>query len=324
MVFLHQHVKVWCFGCRLPPGGSVHQHQEERSPPAGLYPHLQLRWYGGPDGGLRKPGQRGHSHAGPRVTRQPVGGDGALQERHHRVAGWASSSPPVWLKKWSQAGLFFFSPPCFSLGSFRLLPFSRWRSLCGRLVPSRGRRPAWSLLHHSPLQRHAACESLLPQETGNASAGLFMWRLFSSRCDLVPPPGPRHRGPADQWPRSCRQDGVLRHDSRRDPHQPCSPADRSPGSRCRWVHGVKTKTVAGYCVVERRVFPSFTSRRPVCPVSRVISGWNRWRSLCLVFWVFSRSDAVKIEQDVWRGTISYPLKLFFTVSPHFMTQWNWR
>lgn len=29
---------------------------------------------------------------------------------------------------------------------------------------------------------------------------------------------------------------------------------------------------------------------------------------------FSRRDAVKIEQDVWRGTISYPLKLFFTVS----------
>lgn len=35
---------------------------------------------------------------------------------------------------------------------------------------------------------------------------------------------------------------------------------------------------------------------------------------------FSRRDGVKIEQDVWRGTISYPLKLFFTVSPHFMPQ----
>lgn len=243
MIFQHQRNKVCCFGCRLPSGGSVHQYREERSPPAGLYPHLRLCWRGGPDGGLRKPGQRGHSHAGPRVTRQPVGGDGALQERHHRVAGWASSSPSVWLKNWS---LFFHHRASHSDPSAWFC-FSCWRSLCGRLVPSRGRRSAWSLLHHSPLQRHAACESLLPQETdeGNASTGLFMWRLFSSRCDLVPPPGPRHRGSADQWPHSCRQDGVLRHDSRWDPHQPCSPADRSPGSRCRSVHAVKTGSQVG-------------------------------------------------------------------------------
>ncbi|KAM4717142.1 N-acetylglucosamine-6-phosphate deacetylase isoform 5-T5 [Anableps anableps] len=99
-----------------PPGGPVHQRGEEGSPPGAVPADLPVRRDGGPDGDLRQPGGRCHSDAGSRAAPQPVGGEDAVPERHHRVS----------------------------------------RSFGGRPVPGRGRRAPRSLLHHPPLQRHVA------------------------------------------------------------------------------------------------------------------------------------------------------------------------